>query len=64
MEVPGQIPQSKVCIVCKKPCIAMCPYCNQHVHPGYGLHNDNCSGQHEQKCSGAAWSRQAESKRV
>lgn len=48
----------KPCAECKKPTIASCPYCHEPVHHGFGLHNENCSGKHEQRCSGARWSRE------
>jgi len=51
---------SKPCTECRQPCISLCPYCKEHVHHGYGLHNDNCSGRHEEKCSGARWARDSE----
>jgi hypothetical protein len=59
MAVPS--PDAKpVCVECGKSCIAMCPYCKVPVHHGYGLENSNCSGKHEQQCSGARWARQPE----
>jgi hypothetical protein len=49
--------ESKVCVVCGKPCIAMCPSCLERVHCGYGFNNEACSLNHEAKCTGAASSR-------
>lgn len=48
------------CSECGKPSISMCPYCKLYVHQGFGLHNGNCSGKHEAKCSGARWSRDSD----
>lgn len=42
-----------VCVICSKPCIAMCPVCGRYVHHAYGQCNENCSGRHEAACPGA-----------
>jgi hypothetical protein len=42
-----------LCVICSKPCIAMCPACTRFVHHAYGQYNENCSGRHEATCSGA-----------
>jgi hypothetical protein len=40
------------CVVCRQPCIAMCPACGRFVHHAYGQANENCSGRHEEACPG------------
>lgn len=45
--------ESKVCLVCGKPCIARCPCCLALVHFGYGFNNEACSLKHEDRCEGA-----------
>jgi hypothetical protein len=42
-----------LCVICNKPCIAMCPSCTRFVHHAYGQCNENCGGRHEATCPGA-----------
>ena len=51
-----------ICVICSKPCIAMCPVCGLYVHHAYGQFNDNCSTRHEGPCPGARMLRELPAK--
>jgi hypothetical protein len=44
---------AKLCIVCEKACISMCPACRRYVCHSYGQLGPACSLVHEQTCNGA-----------
>lgn len=50
---PAHIGEKTYCSSCGRPCKSMCPVCRAYVHSYYGIFNQNCGGQHEEKCAGA-----------